>query len=794
MIDVRTRQILEYDKIIKGLADLAHTEAGADRCLALEPAFDPGEVESRLQATDDAVKVILEKAVPPLSGFHNILKSLAHAITGAVLSCSELLAIGSFLRALARLSAFAPNDTGSKENIVYTSIRRLRPIPSLEKSISMAIAGEEELYDNASFQLAQIRKKIRETQTEVKTMLDKILRSHKASLQEQLVTMRGSRYVVPVRADHRGDIQGIIHDTSSSGATLFVEPLSVIEINNRIRELMADERDEIERILAELSTAVRANSGLLEENSEVVGTIDFTVAKGRLALAMKAMPPRINSAGRILLKEARHPLIAADAVVPVTIEIGTGYRTLVITGPNTGGKTVSLKTCGLLTLMAMAGLMIPAKENSDISIFREVDADIGDEQSIEQNLSTFSSHMSKLVRIVANAAPSTLVLVDELGSGTDPSEGAALAISILEHLRSHGCTTMATTHYRELKEYALVTDGVENACCEFDIETLRPTYKLLIGVPGVSNAFAISSRLGLPDAIIAKAGELLTGRDKEFESVIVRTEKARKEADGLREQAIKEYAEAAAAGSEAKIIRAELETKKKDILMKAREQAKEYADDTYLELQEILDEVRSSIKERDLEETKSLLEEARVKIRSRKTSIEGEIASVTLGQYNSGKPPDNLVMGETYHSVTLGISGVLTGTSDSKGMCTLMYGNRRISVPLTSLRSVDKKQASKFQARRGMSVSGDFSLSKKMNAVTEIKLLGFTVDEACETLDKFIDDSVMAGISTIRIVHGKGTGALRSAIASQLKKDKRVREFRLAGYGEGDSGVTIAEL
>ncbi|MHB8962797.1 MAG: endonuclease MutS2, partial [Saccharofermentanales bacterium] len=653
---------------------------------------------------------------------------------------------------------------------------------------------EEELYDNASPSLAAIRKKIRETQAEVKAMLDRILRSHKASLQEQLVTMRGSRYVVPVRADHRGDIQGIIHDTSSSGATLFVEPLSVIEINNRIRELMADERDEIERILAELSALVRLNSGLLKENSEIVGYIDFTVAKGRLALMMKAMPPRINTAGRIHLKAARHPLIQTDKVVPVTIGIGTGYKTLVITGPNTGGKTVSLKTCGLLTLMAMAGLMIPADENSDVSIFREVTADIGDEQSIEQSLSTFSSHMSKLVRIVRDAAPSTLVLVDELGSGTDPSEGAALAISILEHLRRHGCTTMATTHYRELKEYALVTDGVENACCEFDIETLRPTYKLLIGVPGVSNAFAISSRLGLPDDIIAKAGELLTGRDKEFEAVIVRTEKARKEAEALKEAALKEYAEAAAAGGEAKTIRAELETKKKDILLKAREQAKEYADDAYLELQEILDEVRSSIKERDLEETKILLEEARGRIRSRKSAIEGEIAGVTLGLYNSGKPPEKLVIGEMYHSVTLGISGMLTGVNDSKGMCTLMHGNRAVSVPVGSLRPVDKNQSPKSVGRRSGSASGDLSLSKKMNAVTEIKLIGSTVDEACEMLDKFIDDSVMAGINTIRIVHGKGTGALRSAVAGQLKKDRRVRSFRLAGYGEGDSGVTIAEL
>jgi DNA mismatch repair protein MutS2 len=795
VIEFRTLQILEYDKVVQSLSQLAHSEEGIERCRRLEPTTDLSEVEARLKATDDAVHVILEKAIPPLSGFGSIRKALAHAETGATLSCAELLAIGQFLRALTRLYAFAPNEVDAGANEVYAGIRRLRPLNNLEKAISMAIAGEEEVFDHASLKLSGIRRRIRDTQAEVKAMLDKILRTHKASLQEQLVTMRGSRYVVPVRADHRGDIQGIIHDTSSSGATLFVEPLSVIEINNRIRELMADERDEIERILAELSASVRMHAVQLEENTQIVGFIDFTVAKGRLALSMNAMPPRMNRDGRILLKRARHPLIPAGTVVPVTIEIGTRYKSLVITGPNTGGKTVSLKTCGLLTLMAMAGLMIPADENSDVSVFREIAADIGDEQSIEQSLSTFSSHMSKLVRIVRSAAPSTLVLVDELGSGTDPSEGAALAIAILEHLRRNGCTTMATTHYRELKEYALVTDGVENACCEFDIETLRPTYKLLIGVPGVSNAFAISSRLGLPDDIIAKAGELLTGRDKEFESVIVQTEKARKEAEALRDAARLEFADASAAGEEARRIRAELEARQKEILLKSREKAKEFTEDAYAELDALLEDVRHSMKERDLEESKALMEEARANIRARQNAVEGEIAGITLGLYNSGSPPENLTIGETYHSMTLGVSGMLTELNLLKGTGMLMHGNRRVRVPLSTLRSVDRKQQSSVKSgRRSGSATGDLSLSKKMNAVTEIKLLGLTVDEACEILDKFIDDSVLSGIRSIRIVHGKGTGALRSAVASMLKKDRRVREFRLAGYGEGDSGVTIAEL
>ncbi|MHB1483176.1 MAG: endonuclease MutS2 [Saccharofermentanales bacterium] len=797
MIDDRTKRILEYDKIIHELTSFGATDTGKELCMLLEPSNDPETVLNGLKTTDDAVKIIIDKAVPPLSGFVDIRTIILRAQTGASLSCKELLSVSQFLRAASNLRRFFPESSDKfRDNVVYEIIKKVIPVNSLEQAISYAIASEDELYDHASPALANIRRKIKETQLEVKAHLEKVLRNNPKSLQEQLITLRGNRYVVPVRADHRSDIPGIVHDTSSSGATLFIEPYPVIEANNRIREYSADERDEIERILSALSQEVSIYTSTLSEDARLAADIDFIFAKAKLACNMNAMPPVINMEGRIKLLSARHPLIPKERVVPITIEIGYEYSTLVITGPNTGGKTVSLKTCGLFCLMAMAGLQIPAKENSEVSIFDTIIADIGDEQSIEQNLSTFSSHMSNLVKIVNIAGPSTLVLADELGSGTDPSEGSALAISILEHLQKRRCITIATTHYKELKIYAIRTPGVENACCEFDMQTLRPTYRLLIGIPGVSNAFAISKRLGLPDIIIDRAKEFLSQEEVEFEKVIADTENARKAAVLLEQDAKRLLADAMKEAEIAKSMRQELETKKKEILQRAREDARDYIDEAYEESQMILDEVKQTIKDKDLAETKNKLEEVRSLLKSKKNQLENEIGKATLSSYRKDDDAFTVNIGETYFTSAFGVSGMLVECADGKGNCVLLSGNKRIKVPISSLRKPDEYVAEPKGKTRKIqkSAMSGMTMSKKMNMGSEIKLLGFTVDEASEKLDKFIDDAMLTGIHTIRIVHGKGTGALRSAVTQQLRKDKRIKSFRLGEYGEGDSGVTIAEM
>lgn len=563
-MDSRTLHILEFDKIVALLAARAQSAPGRELCEALLPSSAIAEVSERQSNTDDAVRILLAKGSPPLTGLSDVRPAAARAAAGAVLSCLELMRVAALLRGAARLKAFVPAD--GAENAVYGAMSRLAAVSDLEHAVSNAILGEEEISDRASPELYSIRRRIRDAQAKVKEILDRIVRSNPRILQEQLVTMRGDRYVVPVRSEYRGELQGIVHDVSSSGSTLFIEPIAVVEANNRIRELISQEQDEIERILRELSALVADQLDDITMDVTTMAWIDFQTAKARLAVDQHAMPPLLNEEGRVRLRGARHPLIPRDRVVPIDFHIGYEFHTLVITGPNTGGKTVALKTCGLLSLMALAGLQIPALERSEVSVFDEILADIGDEQSIEQNLSTFSSHMSNLVSITRRAAPGMLVMVDELGSGTDPSEGAALAISILDHLRAHGCVTVATTHYKELKGYAIQTPGVENACCEFDTETLRPTYHLLIGVPGVSNAFVISGKLGLSDEIIEAARRLISEEGIRFEELLQDVEKTHAASRRMGEEtlAIRDAAKRDAAQAEA--IRSEIEQKRATFL------------------------------------------------------------------------------------------------------------------------------------------------------------------------------------------------------------------------------------
>jgi DNA mismatch repair protein MutS2 len=799
-MDARSLAILEYDKVIHELAGFAQTDPGRGLCLTLLPEPDLDLVTSRQAETDDAVKQILEKGVLPFGGAADIGPAVRRSVAEAQLACGEIQKIGGFLGAVDRLKAQLPSDWAA-ERVIYQLLSRLRPIPNLARRLQESVAGEDELADQASPQLATLRRRIREAQNDVKESLARIVRSHAKALQDQLVTLRGDRYVVPVKSEHRGEIPGIVHDVSASGQTLFVEPMPVVNLNNKIRELMGLERDEIDRILWELSGLVADQSDLLLQDSSLVAELDFLMAKGRLALKMKAMPPKINAEGRIRLRAARHPLIPPDRVVPIDFELGFAFQTLVITGPNTGGKTVSLKTCGLLCLMAMAGLQIPAREASEIALFDQVLADIGDEQSIEQDLSTFSSHLGSIIRICSQAGPKTLVLLDELGSGTDPSEGAALAIAILDYLRQRGCLTVATTHYKELKAYALRTPTVENACCEFDEETLRPTFRLLIGVPGVSNAFAISRRLGLPLEIIDQARSLISEEGIRFEELILNVEKSRAEFERLNEESARLRDEWLDKTKKLEQEREDLAARSRQAVHQSREEAREVYAAALLQIEATLEDLRRQQKEQDLAESQRLAVSARQQIRQGLRLVEGDIGRATLDAGGLPLDPSEIHLGNFYYAPALGLLGKITEGPDSRGQYTLQSGSLQVGIAAEALRlpgTADKDQGPQTgkdghgRPRRGRTDS--LSMDRHLRMNSEIQLLGQTVDEAIANLDKFIDDAVLAGIQNIRIVHGKGTGALRSAVQQHLRRDKRIKSFRIGQYGEGDSGVTLAEL
>ena len=805
-MDSRTLHILEFDKIIALLSARAQSAPGRELCEALLPSPEIAEVSVRQSQTDDAVRILLAKGTPPLTGLSDVRPAASRAVAGAVLNCSELLRIAALLRGAARLKAFVPAHSGNAGivqdvNSLYEAMSRLAPAPDLEHAISNAILGEDEISDRASPELYSIRRRIREAQSKVKDILERLIRSNSRALQEQLVTMRGERYVVPVRSEFRSELPGIVHDVSSSGSTLFVEPLAVVEANNRIRELMSEEREEIERILSALSAMTAEKTDEIALDVSTMAWIDFQTAKARLAIDQRAMPPLLNSDGKIRLRAARHPLIPRNQVVPIDFYIGFEFHTLVITGPNTGGKTVALKTCGLLSLMAQAGLQIPAQERSEIAVFQEILADIGDEQSIEQSLSTFSSHMSNLVTITRRASPGTLVLVDELGSGTDPSEGAALAISILDHLRSRGCVTVATTHYKELKGYAIETPGVENACCEFDTETLRPTYRLLIGVPGVSNAFIISGKLGLDDQIIQAARERISEEGMRFEELLQDVVKSHAESRQMRDEtlAIKESARKDAELAET--ARIEIEQKRSTFLQKAREEARLELASYVEEADRLLDEIRDALKGQNMESAERLAADARRKMRETLRSVEGEIGRATLGAFDPAAVPEKILVGETYFAVSLNMEGRVVDGPDSRDCYTLVSGAIKATVPRGALRipappAENRKgaRARAASASPGVRKGASVTMSKALTFQSEIQLLGMTVSEAIATLDKYIDEAVMTGAHGVRIVHGKGTGALRTAVTQFLRKDARIKTFRLGAYGEGDSGVTLAEI
>ncbi len=787
---------LEYDLIIELLAKRACTSIGRRLCHELLPAESLSLSLEGQEETEDAFRRLVKWGDLPFGGIDDIRPIVRQASAGATLDCGELMKIASFLRAVDRMldavADYSHNEDESDESAIHRKARMLEPLPVFLRRLEQSVAGDDELFDHASEELYSIRRRLREAQDAVKKELDKVLVKHAGALQDNLITMRGGRYVVPVRSDRRAAVKGLVHDMSASGNTLFVEPMAVVELNNRIRELEAAEQHEILAILKELSAVVAAQAETLLTNTTILAELDFTMAKARLALDMDAIRPSMNDLGVISLLKARHPLIPKDRVVPIDFELGNTFKTLVITGPNTGGKTVTLKTCGLLTLMAMAGLFIPARTPSEISWFKKIEVDIGDEQSIEQNLSTFSSHMREVIRITETAGEGVLVLLDELGAGTDPSEGAALAIAILDYLRLTGCHTVATTHYRELKGYALNEEGVENACCEFDTETLQPTYKLLIGVPGVSNAFAISSRLGLDGAIIDKARALISDEGTRFEQLVSAIEQSHREARAMEEEIDRLRLETVRAKETLEMEREALSEERERLLSRAREEAASLLDETRTEIDLLLEEMRR-------EAASDAVGDHRVasEARGRLASIEKKYKMRSSAGYDADTlvDPATLRLGESYEARSLGVSGILRELPDSKEQVVLESGSFKVTVPVSELRPARKQREQKRRRRPSKNeTSSSLRSDIVMRASTELMLLGKRVDEAIGEIDLFLDDALLAGLSPVRIVHGKGTGALRKATQDYLMRDKRVKTFRAGGDGEGGDGVTVAEL
>ncbi len=788
----RTLRVLEFDKIIDRLKSLTASDLGRELVQELAPQTDFNTVERMLAETSDGVSCIMRRGSPPLGGISDIRYSLKRLDIGGILNPGELLKLGGVLRAARKLKNYV-NDKIDEDNtnIVNELISSLETNQRLEQKIETCILSEEEIADNASPTLNNIRRQIKDRQASIKEKLNDLIRSskHQKHIQESVVTLRGDRYVIPVKQEYRSEIPGMVHDASSSGATLFIEPMAVVEANNAIKQLKIKEQAEIERILAELSQDAALILPQLNANISIMARLDFIFAKARLAVDSKCVCPKINQSGIITIKKGRHPLLDATKVVPIDFWIGEKFNSLIVTGPNTGGKTVSLKTVGLFTLMTQSGLHIPANEGTQMSVFEKVYADIGDEQSIEQSLSTFSSHMKNIVEILKNVDDKSLVLFDELGAGTDPTEGAALAMSILECLHQIGATTLATTHYSELKVYAISTIGVENASCEFDVETLRPTYRLLIGVPGKSNAFAISKRLGLTEDIIERAKEFLTQEDIRFEDILLSIEKNRSEAEREKMRAESYRLEAERLKKDLEDQKRKLEAQKESELRKAKEEARSILIDSKRQAEELVSEMKRLAKEQEEAEVRRQTEELRQKLNKSINNLEDSLAQSIMPRQGLVKPPKNLKPGDSVLIVNLNQKGTVVSVPDKNGEALVQAGIMKINVHISNLKIIDEQ---KQQIKKtGM---GKIGVSKAQNMSSEIDLRGMLLDEAIDVVDKYLDDASIAGLGEVTLIHGKGTGALRSGLQQHLKHNPHVKSFRLGKLGEGEAGVTIVEV
>lgn len=788
---------LEFEKIVDMLAESAQTDGAKELAKTLKPSDDEEYIKKLLEQTSAAKQLVSVKNMPSFGAVKDINSSLERALKSAVLTPRELLDIATVLRTARRLLDYIKTDKRA-DNILDVIFDRLTGNRRLEEKITRAIIAEDMIADEASPELADIRRKIRNENNKIKDSLQKMINGSTYSkyLQENIVTMRNGRYVIPVKNEYKNEIKGLIHDTSASGATVFIEPIAVLESNNALRELQSKETHEIERILAEFSAECAQNSDTLSLDYYNITQLAFIFAKADLSYKMDAASPKINTSGRrkIELYNARHPLLNTKNVVPINIMLGDTFDTLVITGPNTGGKTVSLKTLGLFALMTQAGLHIPADDTSTICIFDEVLADIGDEQSIEQSLSTFSSHMVNIVYITENAGNRSLVLFDELGAGTDPVEGAALAIAILDNIRNKGALCAATTHYAELKAFALDTDGVNNASCEFDIETLKPTYRLIIGTPGKSNAFAISQKLGLSQGIIDRASENISNDSRQFEYVIEKLEQSRIEMEQQRDAANKmhkEYEEYKN-NAERKLRIKIAETEKE--LEKSRAKAIQLVEGARVSSEYIFEQLEELKKHRESERLADELEEARRNIRRQLKNTDTHVNPVTEADMKGYVLPRPLVKGDEVLIVNINKHGVLTTDPDKDGNVKVQAGIINTKTNVTNLMLADKENITITDKNQKKITPSDYKLSVSRTFTNEIDIRGHNGEDACFMLDKYLDNAKIANINTVSIIHGKGTGALKNAVWKYLKHDNRIKNYRLGQYGEGDLGVTVVEI
>ena len=791
-MNAKTLRVLEYGKIIEKLRKSTESSLGESLVNELKPSIDYAEVSHLQEETDEAVKLLLRRGSPPLGGIHDVLSETKRAELGGILSPGGLLKIADTLRAARKIKGFL-KQSKDENNIVLpileNTIDCLSTYKEIEDSIFNAIISEEELSDNASPTLSNIRRQIKSKNDGIRTKLNSIINSqdNKKYLQDSLITIREGRFVVPVKQEARSSFPGLIHDQSSSGATLFIEPMAVVNLNNELKELKLNEKQEIERILTELSGLVSVETEGIKENQKILSKIDFIFAKAKLSLAMNGSKPLINSEGYINIKKGRHPLLDAKEVVPTDIYLGKDFTTLLITGPNTGGKTVTLKTVGLFSLMTQSGLQIPADSGSETAVFDSIYADIGDEQSIEQNLSTFSSHMTNIVDILENVESNSLVLFDELGAGTDPTEGAALAMSILDYLYGRRIRTVATTHYSELKVYALTTEGIENASVEFDVETLSPTYKLLIGVPGKSNAFEISRKLGLQNFIIDSAKQFMSSDNIEFEDVLAKIERDRTEIEKSKSDTLRLEEQADRFKTELQEKIEKLENSRENVLRNAREQAREELVKARDQSQEILSELKNISS--DIEkETQDRLTQAKNKLKGSLDDVEGKLSEKILSK-KSSKPLENVKVGEDVRILSLNQNGVVVSPPDSDGNIVVQVGIMKVTVPIDTIERAKSEGKAKTQKSAKAVMK-----NKSRDVKSEIDLRGKDLEEASYEVDKYLDDAYLSGLKEVSIIHGKGTGVLRKGIGQMLKSHRHVRTSRLGGFREGGDGVTIVEI
>ena len=790
---IKSMRTLELDKVLARLSDLCVSEGAKTKARELVPMESPREIEKAQNETAAAVMLATKKGNPSFYGVRDLKPQIMRAERGGVLTMGEILWVGAMLRAARLVHDYRMHDVDTGETCIDEYFDLLRSDRTFENEISDAILSEDEMSDNASPALASIRRRIGIAQNRVRDILAKIISSPNTSkyLRENIITQRSGRFVVPVKAENRKDIAGLVHDVSSSGATVFVEPIAVVEANNEITALMSEEKNEIERILAEFSSRTFEHKDALINDYNLLTELDLIFGRAKLALATDSFKPKINTDGYFDLIKARHPLLDPKKVVPIDIGLGGEYNTLIITGPNTGGKTVSLKTLGLLSLMAMCGLHIPAAEGSTVSVCNAVLADIGDEQSIEQSLSTFSSHMKNIVTILDNTSSDTLVLFDELGAGTDPTEGAALAIAIIERAAQSGARIAATTHYAELKVYALNTDGVENACCEFDVETLKPTYRLLTGIPGRSNAFAISKRLGLPDEVIEHARGLVNDETLRFEDVIDRLEEARIKTEEERRKAEALRREIEELSVKAREREKHFDEERAKFTANARAEGDRILKDTRAEAAALIAEIRDILNRKDASPVD--LNEVHANVNRRLNQLENKSRKDAMSDGEAPVPELERMpeVGETVHLRKMGVDGVVL-KKPKDGFVSVQAGILKMNVALCDISLIPKAKAAKPVVSSGVTVKTVGI--KDAAAAYRCDLRGMTADEALAELDIFVNRAVMQHMPAATIVHGKGTGKLREAAQDYLRHNRFVKSFRLGVYGEGDSGVTVVEF